>query len=774
MKLLSIALTLACSLHAGVRPADFGERALMPGPQIASGQDSWSLFANPAGLAYVQGANLVGGYSYHWKNPTDLHLAAASAAFNLFEGFSIGLGLQAQQDLINGQLALAYRFGRAFSLGLWAFKQRQYHLNSSDPFLLGLGAQYYPAQWLSLGFLTKQNTGDFIAPLEFDLGASIRPFGRQFNVFAETRFFPKSDRWSNGYDYDFLTGLRLDLEGFSLIGTAVIQKNPLFMFGVDIGFDHFGFGPIGGNDFAGARFNLTSESGSSLAPKRNQWVRLDLSANGVPENRIVSLSDRLFKKPVSPLLFLDALDKLVKDSTIQGVFMTIDGLNFGFGKAEELRDTLIALKNSDKQVVVYLENPNPTDYYVATAAHKIYLNPAGMLSLDRFQRTLVYFKKALDELGVEAEVISAGAYKSAPRPLIANAPNAQELEVTNALLDEQYAHFIQAICQKTQKTPEEVKSRINLGILTSQEALSYGLIDAVAFNDQPEELKFSYRSIQQMRQPATWGTPDEIAIIPITGTIIKGRSSPSFWFPRVETGSDDVVESIQAATSNPRVKGILVRIDSPGGSAFGSDQIYRALLEARQKKPVIASMGDMAASGGYYAAAGTHEIWAEPSTLTGSIGVFTLRLSAQKLFSKLGVSSFELKRGSLPGPTLFRPLSPAERERGQLLVDWDYRRFKQAVAQGQNLDFDVVSKLAEGRVWTGEQAHANKLVQNLGGFSQALAQVKNLSGIQAGQEIQLKVYQSSNWYSFNLNPMANLQALASLTEHSLALMPYFL
>ncbi|MEI6806949.1 MAG: signal peptide peptidase SppA, partial [Myxococcaceae bacterium] len=468
-------------------------------------------------------------------------------------------------------------------------------------------------------------------------------------------------------------------------------------------------------------------------------------------------------------------DKLVQDPTIDGIFVRLDNLNFGFGRAEELRNSFLAFKNSGKQVVVYLDNPNPTDYYVATAATKIYLNSSGQLSLDRFRKTLVYLKKGLDELGVEADVISAGAYKSAPRPLIANAPNEQELEVANAILDEQYAHFTEAISKKTQKSIPEIKAQINLGMLTAPEALAHGLVDALIPIDEVPELKnHKMASLELKKRIKTWGDLDQIAIVPISGMIIAGHSKPSFFFPSDQIGANDVIESIEKASRDSKVKGIILRIDSPGGDSFGSDQIYRAVLKARAQKPVIASMADVAASGGYYAAAGAHQIWAEPSTLSGSIGVFALRFSAQKLFNKLGISSFELKRGELPGPTFFRPLSLAERARGQQLVDWNYAMFKQAVATGQDLALEDVSRLAKGRVWTGEQAHANKLIQNLGGFPQALAQVKSMAGIASHQEIQLSLYQASNGYSFNLNPLAGLQSFAENQGQSLALMPYFL
>src|SRR3989338_8672255 len=176
---------IALPLLAQVRSPDFSTYQFTPGPQIASSQDAWSLFTNPAGLAFVSGAELVGGYSYSWNNPNNIHQTQLSAAFGIINGLSLGLGLNLalpshitpnSEGLINAQLGLAYRFGRSFSIGAWTLKQRRYALDSSDPFLLGLGAQYYPINALAFGVTAKQVEGDFGSPLEFQVGVSARPF----------------------------------------------------------------------------------------------------------------------------------------------------------------------------------------------------------------------------------------------------------------------------------------------------------------------------------------------------------------------------------------------------------------------------------------------------------------------------------------------------------------------------------------------------------------------------------------------------------------------
>ncbi|MES2504823.1 MAG: signal peptide peptidase SppA [Myxococcota bacterium] len=771
--------------NAQVRTADVAERVLNPGPQIASGQDAWSLYNNPAGLAFVNGSELAGGYAHHWSNPDALHQAQFTATFSLFKGLSLGLGTQLQlpdntsatdKGLVNGQLGLAYRFGRSVSMGGWAFKQRQYANESSDPFLFGFGVQHYPAPWISYGMLSRQVYDNFGSPAEFQVGLSLRPFGDDYTFFGEARFWPTKDSWSGSYHIDPIAGARIDLGGVTLIGQAVINSSPSFMFALDFNFEHFGMGAVAGNAYAGGRFRMSSEAKESVTVPSKKWVRLNINSKGTEDQKPDSLAAKLFAKPSSPLFFLNSLERLIADTSVEGVLVYLDSPDFGFARAEELKNSLMALKNSGKQVVVYLNNTSVVAYYVASAADKIYLNPGAEVKLDAFQTTLVYAKKGLDKLGVEAQAVHAGAYKSAPRVFTANEPGAEEVEVVNAILDERYQHFVEALAKKTGKAPTEMKAQIDLGELSSDEALTAGLVNALMSESDVPELKNQFRTLDKQAHVTTWGEQDKIAIIPIVGTIIAGHAAPSFFFPRVQTGADDVTQWIEHAVNDPFTQGILVRIDSPGGDAFASDQIFQALMKARQKKPVVASMGDIAASGGYYAAAAAQQIWAEPSTLTGSIGVFSLSFSAEKLLDKLGVSSFEFNRGKLPGPTLFRPLSAPERKRQEQLIEWRYTRFKQAIAQGQNRPVEDIAPLAEGRVWTGEQALANHLVHQLGGFSEALNQLKELAGLKKDSKVQLSLYQPQGLglFNFGASPFASALDLIEHNGKAMALMPFIL
>ncbi len=774
----ALLLLIAFPVFAQVRSSSFAEYELSPGPQIAGGQDSWSLLHNPAGLAFVDGQELVGGYVYNWGNPDGLHQSQFVLGLGLFEGFSLALGMQlgfpkdetpGDKGYLNGQLGMAYRFGRTLSIGAWTQFQRRYVQDSSDPFIFGFGLQYYPLEWLSFGALAKQVYGSFASPPEWQVGVAIRPMGDEFSIFSETRFWPKADNWSPGYDFNFIAGLRFDLSEGSIFAQSVIQKEPLFMVGIDMAFDNFGLGLLGGNSYAGGRFKLSSENSGSIVPASKRWVQVEIDSSGNLRQEFRTLTAKLFGKRISQLSFLNSLDELAHDKSVEGVVVHLDSLTVGWGRGEELRSSFLAMKNSGKQVVVYLNETGAVDYYIASAGTKIVMNPGAAIKLDEFRRTLVYLRDGLDKLGVEPQAIVAGQYKSAPRMFTANKPNAEELEVAQAILDQRYETFCGVLANKTGKSLEAIKAEVNLGMITAQEALGFGLVDEIS---EPQKLvenqKSFYPYFGVRRKITQWGALDQIAVIPISGTIIAGHAKSNIFFPKNQTGAEDVVEAIRFAEKNPHVKGVLLRVDSPGGDSYGSEQIYQALRSLRSKKPVVTSMGDIAASGGYFAAAGTQEIWAEPLTLTGSIGVFYLQFSGAKLAEKLGVHTTELKKGQLPGASLFRPLTSAELERGQKLVDWTYTRFKQSVADGQGLAFNEVSKLAEGRVWTGEQAHERKLVQKLGGFQQALTRLKELARIRDGKRVQLAIYQPSSNFSFdfNLNPLAHLQG------KTLALMPW--
>ncbi|MBL4819134.1 MAG: signal peptide peptidase SppA, partial [Deltaproteobacteria bacterium] len=718
--------------------------------------------------------------------PVNWHQGAIAGVFNLFEGFDVGLGMHlafpkdqtdTDKGLVNGQFSLAYRFGRVFSMGLWMEKQRRYAMGNADPFLFGFGIQHYPIQWLSWGATAKQVYGDFNSPYEFQVGVAFRPYLDEITLFAETRFWPNGDTWNAGYDVSPITGIRFDLEEGSISAQVVIQKNPLFFFGIDMNFDHFGFGPLGGNDYTGARFKISGESSGSLRPAAKQWVQVEINPSGTLNQEFRSLSAYLFQKRVSPLSFLASLDELAKDESVEGVVIHLQSLNLGFGRAEELRDSVLALKNSGKQVIVYLNNAKSVDYYVASAASKIYLNPAANLQFDDFRKTMIHLKDGLNELGIKAQAIVAGKYKNAPRFFTASGPNEREIEVTKAILDERYEEFVQALSAKTERPSQEVKKQLDLGRLTPPEAEVFGLVDGVMQKDEiPESKNRFVNYFGQRRKIKRWGTLDRIAVIPIHGQIIRGHANPSVFFPKALTGADDIVRAVEIASKDPHTKGIILRVNSPGGDAFGSEQIYQALMKAREKKPIVTSMADVAASGGYFAAAATDEIWAEPSTLTGSIGVFSLTFSGRELLDKYGVNSQELKKTELVGPSFFRPLNEAELKRGQHLVDYKYARFKKAVADGQDIPLEHVSQVAEGRVWTGTQALKNELVHRMGGFPQALKSIKRRVGIEDSTPYDLIVYNPTgfNWPNLSLNPFATIEYLMEHQGESQALMPLFL
>jgi protease-4 len=476
-------------------------------------------------------------------------------------------------------------------------------------------------------------------------------------------------------------------------------------------------------------------------------VELTIDSDGKLEEKPSSFVERFFTLPESALSVLALLKRLENDPMIAGLLLNINGFNFGDARTQEWRDAIIALRKANKEVIVYLDAPSERDYYIASAANKIHMNEAATLSFHRFRATLVYFADLLSNLGVKADAVVAGSYKTAPRAFTNSRPQKEEVEIANKILDDFYNALLTDVSDARKIDRGTLKELFDRGEVTADDAKTAGLVDelvAAEHNVKPysEEMEVSFfrgytdRSFKQDK----WQGPKKIAVIPIVDDIAEGRALPgmlSFFFPR--TGSKDVIDEIAEAVEDPDVVGLIVRIDSPGGDANAADRINKALMAAQKQKPVVTSMSDVAASAGYLIAAGTGHIMAMPNTITGSIGVFSLMFSAEDLANKVGVFSKELSPIKNPGPTTLRRISETERAQAQRITNWFYQNFIQTVAVGLKLDPKEVATLAEGKVWLGREALEKKLIHELGGFSKAIDKVRALADLPEDEELAIEI-----------------------------------
>lgn len=466
------------------------------------------------------------------------------------------------------------------------------------------------------------------------------------------------------------------------------------------------------------------------------------------------------------------IKKAKVDKRISAVLMDIDFSNLGWAKADELRDTIADFKTTGKPIYAYMELATNKEYYIATACDKIFVPPTGDLFIMGLAAEAMFFKGSLDKLGVEMQFVKIGAYKNAPDQYTRKEMSKEHREVINSLLDGLFNRYIQGIATARKKTPDEVKAIIDNAPLNATDAQAQGLIDGASYKDEVyddlkkrlgykdnEKLKITSDTTYRDISPESLGLNEgeRIAVIYASGPINSGASNQSP-FGDQTIGSDTVSKAINDAADDPKIKAIVLRVDSPGGSAFASDLIWHAVEKAKEKKkPVVVSMSDVAASGGYYIACNADKIVAQPSTITGSIGVFAGKPVMKGLYDWLGITNEYVLRGKNAG--LFREdqkFTDEEYKKFEAMVHstyWD--DFVPRVAKGRNKDKEYIHSIAQGRVWLGEQGKANGLVDEYGGLDKAIEIAKGLAGISADKGVRRVILPTPRTFFdqlFNLAP----------------------
>ena len=450
---------------------------------------------------------------------------------------------------------------------------------------------------------------------------------------------------------------------------------------------------------------------------------------------------------------LTQLRKAKVDNRIGGVLLDINFPGIGWGKADELRDAIADLRASGKPVYAYLEIGTNREYYIATAAEKIFVAPPGDIYINGFAAEAMFYKGSLDKLGIEADVIQIGPkYKNAPDRYTRKEMSDGQREVINALLDEYFTRFTTAIADSRKKSIDDVKALIDNAPYTAAQAKSQGLIDDALYREQVDEqfkTRLGYKTDDKLRtiragqyreipsDSLGLNKGERVAVIYASGAINVGRSSSGPVNGEM-VGSDTIVEAVNDAANDKSIKAIVLRVDSPGGSALASDLMWYALENAKAKKPIVVSMGDVAASGGYYIACNANKIVAQPSTVTGSIGVFLGKPVVKGLYDWLGVTNEYILRGKNAG--LFRETEKWTPEERAKMVDQTnsiyFDNFIPKVAKGRNKSVEEANTLGQGRVWTGTQAKANGLIDEFGGLEKAIDIAKQLANLPAEKDVK--------------------------------------
>jgi protease-4 len=462
---------------------------------------------------------------------------------------------------------------------------------------------------------------------------------------------------------------------------------------------------------------------------------------------------RVFGGPDQSLTGLVMQFKKAKvDKRIKAILLDVNMSGVGWGKAEEIRDAITDFRSSGKPVYAFVELGLNKEYYIATACDKIVMPPPGELFVNGLAADVMFFRGSLDKLGIYPDIYQIGKYKTAANMFTEKEMTEAHKEFINEMLDDLFNRYVTTIAQARKKSPDEVRALIDNAPYNSIKAKEVGLIDDTLYRDELEkQLKSQlgykdsdtfmpvragdYRDVSPESLGLNKG--ERIAVIYATGEIGSGSSqnSPS---GNQSIGSDTVSKAVNDAAADKTIKAIVLRVDSPGGSGLASDIIWHAVEMANQKKPVVVSMSDVAASGGYYISASAAKIVAQPSTITGSIGVLAGKPVMRGFYDWLGISNEYVLRGKTAG--MFRETEKFSDDERVKFEEWIkttyYQDFVPKVARGRKKDAEYIDSVAQGRVWTGAQAKDRGLVDEFGGLDRAIEVAKQLAKIPADKGVE--------------------------------------
>jgi len=500
---------------------------------------------------------------------------------------------------------------------------------------------------------------------------------------------------------------------------------------------------------------ISLSGGEEVVVKDDSVLKLDLDVPILETEREdpfsgLSIFGADSPRPIGLAQLRQAIANAKTDPKIKGIYLSISYPMTGFTVMEEIRKALIDFKSDGKWVVAYSEVMSEGAYYLASAADKVYLSPQGEVEFNGLAVEISFFKRLFDKLEIKPEVFRVGEFKSAVEPFLfekMSDPNRLQLtEMITSIYDE----VLTGISASRNIEKSELKDISDKMLVRNADlALQYHLVDSLLYEDQvQDELKHrlglagdkhvEYIKYSKYRHSfSTYTKSDnEVAVLVAEGTILPGKADPG----RSIIGAESFSEQLRKLRENKSVKAVVIRINSPGGSSLASDAMWREIRLTSKVKPVIASMSDYAASGGYYMAMACDTIVALPHTITGSIGVFSVLYDASGfLNNKIGITSEELKTGEIGEMiTVSRPLSDAEKSIWQKRTEEVYETFTTKAAEGRNMSVENILKVASGRVWTGVQAKERGLVDIVGGFEDAVNVAAEAAGVK--EDFKVRFY----------------------------------
>ena len=732
----------------------------LPQKSVATSDDTTSLYFNPAGLGYHA---LQLGYFYgrNQQNRLDDHMVF----LNL-----LGIAFSTQW-----RLGESNDYARRYTLGMGVI--------NTEAFAIGTSYSWYDS---SFAYLDRYN--------QWDLGFIFRPW-RRLSLGAVGRALNKplfrgeifETNWDLGVGLRPLPGkyvenLTLSVDANLNPRTTWGAVTPKFIAEASLWPGNTIYGGFNQNTgaFFGLRFaqyisqlslqaNTPADAGAFLGG--GLLIGRERYATGIPAlSRFleINLDDPVSERKQEGFLFLSenftflelvrTIQLAKKDAQIKGILLTGREFKGGWGQAEELREALLSFQQK-KPVYAYLENAGNKEYYIASMADRIFMPQSAMLDISGLKAETYFVKDLLAKVGVKADFIALGDYKSAPDRLTRSEPTKFDREQLEALLKSGVAELKAAIIAGRLRVKEEkIDELMDKGFFSATRAQEAGLIDEVAYMSEVENQltahgfsapnwRVSAQDYAQTRfYDDTWGTKPSVAVLVLAGEIMSGQSRPEGIFNKGTVGSETIEKILEQIRDDGNIKGLVLRIDSPGGSSLASDIIWNKIREVKKARgadfPIIVSIGNMAASGGYYLAVGGDEIFASHNSITGSIGIFTGKFNVKGLYDWLGVRKHTFKTHR--NGAIFSE-SEGFTEEEKLLIKEHltefYELFLRRVADNRGTSPEQVKPVAGGRVWSGKDALAKKLVDKHGGLLLALQLVRDKAGIDENY-YQLQVFPS--------------------------------
>ena len=468
----------------------------------------------------------------------------------------------------------------------------------------------------------------------------------------------------------------------------------------------------------------------------------------------------------------EKLEEAAADKNVAAIWLRIEDLELGRGKINEVRAAIARVQKAGKPVYAEISSADSGTYLVASACDKVFMPSSGVLVVAGVRAEVSYYKGLLDKLGLKFDGLQMGKFKGAGEPMTRTSMSGPLRESLEAIVDDAYEHMVSTIAVDRHLLERDVKKLIDLGLFSAKAAQKAGLIDDILYSDEIEnslarrlkvdkiEVVSNYKKKQVDtdfsgiggfvklmelfsggNKPEKTSNKQKIAVVYAVGEIVEGKSQ-SGMFSGASLGSTSMVETLRKAFDDPKVVAVVLRVDSPGGSATASDLIWRETV--RTKKPMVASMGNVAGSGGYYIAMGAKKIFAEPGTITGSIGVIGGKLVTGGLYEKAGINTEIISRGKNSGAfSANQPFSESERKAWTKLLKETYHEFVSKAAAGRRMEYNQLEALAQGRVYTGRQAKKLGLIDEVGTLEDAVASAKSLAGLKPDADIDIETLPKS-------------------------------